>query len=74
MSFDTDQAPDNQAETTAPPDRVGGAISDNAQDTFGRLHLTSIFFDVVSHIRTVLIPAIIAFFSAAQGSRWALPG
>ncbi len=33
---------------------------------FGRLHVLSIFFDVASHIRTFILPAIIALFSAAS--------
>ena len=36
--------------------------------TPSRLHPLSIFFDVSAHIRSLIIPAIIAVFSAASGS------
>ena len=34
----------------------------------GRLHGLSLFFDITSHIRTFIIPAVIALLSAASGS------
>ena len=34
----------------------------------GRLHPLSIFFDISSHIRSLIIPAMIGIFSAANGS------
>lgn len=37
-----------------------------AQDELGRLHPMSLMFDVMSHVRSLLIPAVIAVFSAAK--------
>lgn len=70
MSFEPDQDGDRHSET---PPRVNGLCNSNqTKDAFGRLHPTSIFFDVVSHIRTVIVPAIVAIFSAASGNMWGL--
>ena len=38
----------------------------------GRLHPLSIFFDVSSHIRSLIFPAVVGIFSAANGSRGGL--
>ena len=35
----------------------------------GRLHPLSVFFDVISHVRSLVIPAVIGILSAANGSR-----
>ncbi len=36
------------------------------------LHPTSIGFDIISHIRSLLVPAIVAVYSAARGGVWGL--
>ncbi len=42
--------------------------SDSAEAPLEWLHPTSLVFDVIAHGRTYIVPAIIALFSAAQGS------
>ena len=43
-----------------------------SSEQFGRLHPSSLFFDLFSHIRSLIIPAVIAVLSAASGSRTGL--
>ena len=49
-----------------PLDRQTNAVE---ADAFGRLHPTSLIFDAITNLRSMLVPALIAFFSAAQGSK-----
>ncbi len=51
-------------------DQAGATIAPSSarMDPPRRLHPTSLLFDVLSHTRQYLVPAVIAVFSAAQGS------
>ena len=44
------------ADSPAPPDQ-----------SMGRLHPTSLAFDLLSHVRSLIVPAVIGLFGAAQG-------
>ena len=46
---------------------LAGASDDSLQ-TLGRLHPISLAFDVITHVRSLIVPAVIAVYSAAKGS------
>lgn len=58
--------------TTEPTSQsTNGSANESANESkieLARLHWTSLLFDVISHGRNYLIPAVLALFSAAQGS------
>lgn len=74
MSSDSDPVRDTGSETPPRGERQDGD-SGHGKDAFGRLHATSILFDVASHFRTLVVPTFIAVFSAAKGNTgWLILG
>lgn len=69
MSFESNQGGEPHSEM---PPTDGLKHSDENDDRFGRLHPSSVFFDVLSHLRAVIVPAIIAIYSVASGNTWGL--
>ena len=69
MSSDSDGVNAADSGQRSELDSLEGA-SAQRRDRFGRLHASSIFFDVLSHIRTMIVPAVVAVVGAAQGSGW----
>jgi len=53
-----------------PPTEVIPDISIEPSDQFGRLHVSSIVFGLLSHIRVVIFPAALAIFNGASGGFW----
>lgn len=65
----SDEKSDESGRTENHPEVKSATPSGNR---FGRLHSSSIFFDILSHFRSVIVPGIVAIFSAANGSTWGL--
>ena len=61
---------ENPTEEIVHPDSSSPPLNDFRRP--GRLHPLSVFFDISSHIRSLIIPAVIGIFSAANGSRGGL--
>ena len=59
-------------EDTAQPASELPIAAADGEEPFGRLHPTSLFFDIISHIRSLIVPALIALWSAASGSKTGL--
>lgn len=79
MSFDFQEQPESAesepivaelATSTTPPNHAEAANQAPVAeaDSLSYLHPTSLIFDVISHGRSYLIPAVIAMFSAARGN------
>lgn len=70
MSSESNHAGEPHSER---PPRTDGLDHTNETDArFGRLHPASVFFDVVSHLKAVIVPAVVAIYSAALGNTWGL--
>ena len=57
-----------EMEVSPPNPYVPPTKPEENEAKLGRLHRLSLFFDITSHIRTFVIPAVIALLSAASGS------
>jgi putative membrane protein len=49
---------------------TAGHPANDEGSSVARLHWSSLFFDIISHSRNYLIPAVIALFSAAKGNSY----
>jgi len=63
---------ENNSGTESPTEPTGTEptqcnLGDSVLASFGRLHPTSVVFDIASHIRSALVPAAIAIYGVAQG-------
>ncbi len=69
-----DEVPETEFPTGTSPPSIdpshSNAMADLHEPKF--LHPSSILFDVLSHIRSFLVPAIVAVYSAASGGIWGL--
>jgi putative membrane protein len=64
MSFDQQSSEVEQTRTGPVP---ATTMAKSAAVEFGRLHPTSLLFDLLSHVRSLVIPAILGLFGAANG-------
>jgi putative membrane protein len=57
----------SEVEQTQPEPVPATMTANPAAAQFGRLHPTSLLFDLISHVRSLVIPALLGLFGAAKG-------